>query len=171
MIDWHELKDITSRLGYNRVTFKCEEMLVHLENKENLSEDEKCVLVGLRNEKDTVHSFKPDGMPNLTAYKDWDGCPILLWEFSFKFYVFDRHIEKSLLNGWYVSTVWIGYGLDLPIYETAVFKDSEGSSQNWYSYYMERWETYDEAIDGHAQVCRMIKDGEILGDESGIVRE
>ncbi len=71
------------------------------------------------------------------------------------------HIAQDIVNGKWVSTVWVGIALDpfnggKPLlFETMVFP-SVKKRQN---IYCDRYHTYDEAIEGHKKAKKWVLDG------------
>ena len=69
----------------------------------------------------------------------------------------ERHVAKDLVNGYLVSTIFLGldhrYGEGPPLlYETMVFKDG-----SWNDLYSDRYSTRAEAVDGHKRGIEFAK--------------
>lgn len=82
-------------------------------------------------------------------------CSLLEWATQLE--MKDRRVQKTELNGYFISTVWLGndhgYDPEKPlVFETMVFKG--GSSQD---IYCERYSTWDEAVLGHHDAIEWVK--------------
>lgn len=68
-----------------------------------------------------------------------------------------RHVGDDVVLGKHVSTVWLGldhnFGGGEPlVFETMIFSEHEPSSD----IYMERYSTWDEAVDGHQKAIEWV---------------
>ena len=73
----------------------------------------------------------------------------------------DRSVARETVNGYDVSTVFLGmdhaFGGDVPIlFETMVFGDGDIDQ------YQERYSTYNEAVAGHQRIVDAIREGTLL---------
>lgn len=74
-------------------------------------------------------------------------------------YADTRHVGNDMINGHYVSTVWLGldhsyYGGPPQIFETMVFQgDTCGDI------YMDRYTTWGEAVAGHKKAIQWVLNG------------
>ncbi len=71
-----------------------------------------------------------------------------------------KHVGNDVINGHYVSTVWLGmchnYWGDGPlVFETMVFSSKESGIDE----YCERYSTWSEAEEGHKKAIQWVKDG------------
>jgi len=83
-------------------------------------------------------------------YYDIDGKPMTIDEWSEKFQKRDTTIAKDTVDGYLISTVWLGldhnhFGSPPLIFETMIFCDDG----NFKDVYMERYSTMEEALKGH----------------------
>lgn len=81
-------------------------------------------------------------------------------EWGMQFEKMDRHVGDDIVNGCHVSTVWLGldhnyFGGRPLVFETMVF-DKEGGGRD---IYMDRYTTWDEAVEGHKKAIEWVKDG------------
>ena len=97
-------------------------------------------------------------------YFDWDCRPIMHWEYAIKTEYFPKHVGEDVINGWIVSTVWMGlnhafFSHHPPlIFETMMFKENKNISDNdELEYYQERYSYHEEAIQGHKTACELVK--------------
>ena len=72
-----------------------------------------------------------------------------------------KHVGYNLVDGHRVSTVWLGinhnwaeFGKPL-VFETMVFEDDKTGQE----IYMDRYSTWDEAVEGHQKAIQWVKDG------------
>jgi hypothetical protein len=77
----------------------------------------------------------------------------------------DRHLGNDIVNGKWVSTVWLGLNHNLGegaphLFETMVFEKAIGSIE----IFCERYSTWQEADEGHQRAIQWIKDGCRLDD-------
>lgn len=98
-------------------------------------------------------------------YYDWDSRPILQWEYSFKHRYFPVHVGDDIINGWRISTVWLGLNLsfgkngDPIIFETMIFKEDEDLPDNEeLLHYQERYSFLKEAAEGHREACKRVRE-------------
>jgi hypothetical protein len=98
-------------------------------------------------------------------YCDWDGRPIYQWEYHFKHSYFPKHVAKDIINGWRISTVWLG--LDHAflkdgnpvVFETMIFKNDQTIADNEeLNLYQERYSYLTEAEKGHKEACKRVKE-------------
>lgn len=98
-------------------------------------------------------------------YRDWNGEKIHRWEWGVKMMLFPKHVGEDFINGYRISTVWLGldHGLGCSpkplIFETMIFKeeDIEEEEDKWDEIYMERYSSYEEALEGHKKTCEYVK--------------
>ena len=72
----------------------------------------------------------------------------------------DRKIGDDIINEKHVSTVWLGldhnyFGERPLLFETMVFDEPLGG----HDIYMDRYTTWDEAVEGHKKAVQWVKDG------------
>ena len=70
-----------------------------------------------------------------------------------------RHIGDDMVGDYHVSTVWLGldhnyYGGAPLLFETMVFNGDHSGD-----IYMDRYTTWDEALEGHKKAIEWVKDG------------
>jgi hypothetical protein len=99
-----------------------------------------------------------------SLYFDWDGKPILQWEYIFKWTFCEKHVGKTIINGWLISTVWLGLNHSFfkdhapLIFETMIFKDNPDIPNcEICEHYQERYCTYESALIGHEEACETVK--------------
>ncbi len=88
-------------------------------------------------------------------------CDFMVWakQFEEMSKADTRHVAEDMINGYHISTVWLGldhnyYGGPPLIFETMVFHgDSSGDI------YMDRYTTWDQAVDGHKKAIQWVLDG------------
>jgi hypothetical protein len=86
-------------------------------------------------------------------------CDLMEWSTQFK--STNRKIADDKINGYHISTVWLGYdhnwlGDGPPLlFETMVFKD-DGSMQE---IYCDRYSTWEEAEAGHKKAIEWVNNG------------
>lgn len=92
-------------------------------------------------------------------------------EFAFWFETADRIVGKTSVNGFVISTVFLGidYGFGGPPlwFETMIFIDEEnppaselgGKIDEWRSGQQRRYATWEEAAAGHEQFVQIIREG------------
>lgn len=84
--------------------------------------------------------------------------PAELLEWAEQFENMNRHVGNDVVCGKHVSTVWLGLdhnhfgGVPL-VFETMVFSEHDGNSD----IYMERYSTWDEALEGHKKAIEWVK--------------
>jgi hypothetical protein len=95
---------------------------------------------------------------------------ILEWANLLEDLNFNRHVGLDLINGYRISTVWLGldhrfrFGIDndLPplIFETMIFLNDETKpkEEDTFAYFQERYSTMEEALEGHQLACKMVKE-------------
>ncbi len=92
-------------------------------------------------------------------YYGMDGQPITYEQFiSAIGYVEDKTIARDIVNGFLVSTVWLGSnhnfdGGEPLIFETMIFKEG-----NWEDLYVDRYATREQALAGHAVALKWLED-------------
>lgn len=84
--------------------------------------------------------------------------PADVMEWAMQFETMDRHIGCDNVLGKKVSTIWLGldHGFceDRPmIFETMVFSEYDGGTD----IYMDRYSTWDEAVEGHQKAIEWVK--------------
>ena len=84
--------------------------------------------------------------------------PAELMEWAEQFENMNRHVGSDMVDGKRVSTVWLGldhsFGGDKPmLFETMVFSEHEPHTD----IYMERYSTWDEAVEGHQKAIDWVK--------------
>lgn len=160
-LDIPQLRSSLKRIlaNFDVQTFKVEEYYLYLKEKENRTEDEQFIFEVM----DSFYNIYKDCPQFLIPYLDWDGLPLSFWEWCFKFNYFDRHVGKDILNGYLISTVWLGmnhsFFKDHPplIYETMIFPQDNALPDNEeLNYYQERYSTYEEALEGHKRACELV---------------
>lgn len=97
-------------------------------------------------------------------YYDWNGEKIHGWEWRVKRMLFSRHVGEDFINGYRISTVWLGLDFGFipsqkpQIFETVIFKEKETEEEDkWDERYMERYFSYEEAVEGHNRACEHVK--------------
>lgn len=144
-------------------TFKCEEKYQELLHKKPRNEEEQICFDILSYFRLTHITFFDIGFD---IYCDWDGKPIRLWEWVFKGAMMNKHVGDDIVNGYRVSTVWLGinHGYlegEVVIFETMVFsvegENKDDISQKWECEFLQRYSTYEEAVEGHKKVCEIAK--------------
>ena len=80
-----------------------------------------------------------------------------VFEWGQQFEKMDRHVAEDMINGFRVSTVWLGldhnyFGGPPLVLETMVF-DESGQDV-----YMNRYTTWAEAEEGHKEAVQWVKD-------------
>jgi hypothetical protein len=152
-------------LLFDSLTFKAEEYYQLLKEKEERGNEEEEIFILM----DYLRETLTDGPLNLShgplaGYYDWDGLPMMFWEWAFKGEYLNKHVGDDIINGWCVSTIWLGINHNFffkeppIIFETMIFKEDE----NWPYHedlegYQERYSTYEEALKGHEKACEEIK--------------
>ena len=91
----------------------------------------------------------------LNEDKTYRQCDATEWGNQFE--QMDRHVGNDFIEGYHVSTVWLGldhsYFSGPPLlFETMVFKDLE-------DIYMDRYTTWDEAVEGHKKAIQWVLEG------------
>lgn len=89
-------------------------------------------------------------------------CKLLEWaEQLEEMYKKDtHHIGEDCVNNMRISTVWLGLdhqwvdGESPLLFETMIFKDN-----NFDSDYLERYSTYEQALEGHKKAVEWVKNG------------
>lgn len=88
-------------------------------------------------------------------------CTLMEWAKQMEdFYKQDKkHVGYDDVNGYHVSTVWLGldhnFGVGEPLlFETMVFPYQDGIET-----YTERYTTWDEAVAGHERAIQWVLDG------------
>lgn len=94
-------------------------------------------------------------------YADYYGLPITLNQWSLSRELGDPNIEKDRINGYRISTVWLGlnhgWGDCLQIFETMIFEDTENGDCA-FDTYQERYSTLEEAREGHQRACKFVRE-------------
>lgn len=114
-------------------------------------------------------------MESRLKYYDKQGRPITLEEFAelLEGPVDYKIIKQHIVNGFLVSTVWLGLDHSFPwtpkaertplIFETMIFKTEflqDGQqSIDWAEEYQERYSTMEEALIGHERAVQLVKSG------------
>lgn len=92
-------------------------------------------------------------------YRDMEGNSISFEKWIELFGSIDRIINKQKVNGFLISTVWLGIehlgSGKLNIFETMVF------NENGDDIHIDRYDTKEEAILGHNRVVRLVLEGKI----------
>ncbi len=84
-------------------------------------------------------------------------CDLMTWANQFEK---GNKVVDDIINGKHVSTIWLGLdhnhlgGRPL-VFETMVFDEPKGGSD----IYMDRYTTWDEAIEGHKKAIQWVLDG------------
>lgn len=80
----------------------------------------------------------------------------------------DRHVRKSYVRGYYVSTVFLGIdhswsGGKPVLFETMIFPLSKkgGEIIHFAEDFCDRYCTWDEAVAGHARAVKMVRSGKL----------
>jgi len=89
----------------------------------------------------------------LNPDKSYTPCDSEKWGSQLK--TKDRQIDFDVLNGFLISTVWIG--LNHKLFKTLVFDSPKGVK----SMYCESYSTWQEAKAGHQKAIAKVKAGEI----------
>lgn len=100
-----------------------------------------------------------------TRYFDMDGKPLTLdeWGSYLEDRNFNRHIGDEEINGYRISTVWMGldhsfFGDSDPlIFETMIFARSDMVANEELDGYQERYSTKEQAIQGHKIACELVR--------------
>ncbi len=106
--------------------------------------------------------------------------PCTSYEWAERFEKSDRIVKQDDVGPFWISTVFLGldHGFeDGPplLFETMVFEkkdpDREVEEENidWSSIYMERYSTYQEALEGHEEKVKYIRD--ILSSAESLAKE
>lgn len=99
----------------------------------------------------------------LNEDKTYRNCSLQEWEFQFNF--MDRHVADNIINGYRVSTVWLGIdhniigrmlGEETPLFETMIFRADDRNLQDLIT---RRYSTWDNAKYGHQWAIDLIKNG------------
>jgi hypothetical protein len=73
----------------------------------------------------------------------------------------DKNVFSNEINGYWISTVFlgmdIGFGTPPLYFETMVFKKVGNDIDFSGRIYEDRYETYEQAKEGHAYACRYVK--------------
>ncbi len=158
-IQFSENQVVKALESYDPLNFKCEDVLKDLDSKKILDAREACILYFLKL-SESSHSYFES---RFLLHFDWDGSSIKMWEYMFKRAYFPVHVGQKIINGWKVSTVWLGLDLGFSggeslIFETMVFKNDEAAKENenlenaqW------RYTTYEKALEAHQGICTIIK--------------
>lgn len=98
-------------------------------------------------------------------YYDWNTKPIKIWEYNILYTYFPKHIGDELINGYRVSTIWLGLNMsfwpnnDPVIFETMIFKENEELPKNEeLDNYQVRYSHLAEAEKGHKVVCDFVRE-------------
>lgn len=96
--------------------------------------------------------------------KTYEPCDLMTWCKQFE--NMQRHVAYDIINGYKVSTVWLGldhsYFGDKPLlFETMIFHKDTGTD-----IYCERYSTWPEAEEGHAEAIKWVLDGGREDDEN-----
>lgn len=85
-------------------------------------------------------------------------CDLMTWATQFE--NMDNHVDSDHIDGYHVSTVWLGldhnWGEGEPLlFETMVFAPS-GSMND---IYLDRYSTWDDAVAGHQKALEWVSTG------------
>jgi hypothetical protein len=93
---------------------------------------------------------------------DREGEPISFERWSELFHTDYQQIALDAVEGYRVSTVWLGFShlsvaarAPVGIFETMIF--GEGWAREW----QQRWDTEEEALAGHASAVATVTKGEV----------
>lgn len=94
-----------------------------------------------------------------TGYFDTVGNEITMIEWSLAQNE-DNTIYADIINGFLVSTVWLGlsHGFRegrILIFETMIFSEEDGGCA--FDGYQRRYETLEEALSGHKEACELVR--------------
>jgi hypothetical protein len=104
----------------------------------------------------------------MIEYYDMDGNPMSHEEWIAAYERTDeRHVVQQFIGDYWVSTTWLGldhnWGDGPPlIFETMVFQAVDKEVISWEDLLCERYSTEKEAIRGHMDIVRWIKEGKPL---------
>jgi hypothetical protein len=94
-----------------------------------------------------------------SMYYDMQGKPMSTWDFLNDFN--ERHIALDVINGYRISTVWMGidhnfFRKGLPvIFETMIFKE-DGAEGDDLAGYQDRYCLKELALEGHRKACDLV---------------
>lgn len=123
------------------------------EEKKHWLEQRK--LFNVRSNK-TYKNFKTGNLYASTQYFDPLGKEMSYFEYFYICPSLHKHVQQTLIEGTTVSTVWLcmnhAFGhSQKKIFETMIFGDPN------FEDYMERYETLEEAEDGHKKAVELVK--------------
>ncbi len=163
-------------------TFKCEKILRDLEKMKILNAPQTLMLHLLKQDRFMFEEVeekylkrhtpilgKNDAMSEhfkrfrgQARYLDWDTTPMKMWEWTFKNNYFHKHVGEDFIKDWRVSTVWIGFNMGIfetiLIFETMIFKETDKKFKCDFDMYQRRYKYYIEAVEGHKEVCDLLRD-------------
>jgi hypothetical protein len=92
----------------------------------------------------------------LNEDKSYTSCDVMKWCDQFE--NMERHVADEVIDGFRVSTVWLGldhnYGDGEPLlFETMIF----GKSDSYDEIYMKRYSTWEEAEEGHRKAIEWVR--------------
>jgi hypothetical protein len=89
-------------------------------------------------------------------------CDLMTWAIQFEEMSRNhtKHVGSDRINGFHVSTVWLGLdhawlGGPPLLFETMIFDNKEDRSD----IYQDRYTTWDEAVEGHKRAIQWVLDG------------
>lgn len=173
-----KIHSIGEKLSYRELSM--EGYYQELLSQTHLTEDEELLFSIMEQTRETFNrieeSFRERQAKNPWAntelgkrlglrYCDWDSRPIFYWEYHFKHAYFPKHVGEDLINGYRISTVWMGLDHaffkdgDPVIFETMIFKEDKELPENEeLDYYQERYSYLKEAEEGHQEACQRVKE-------------
>lgn len=143
-----------------------EEMqLLMSDNPGLLTEEQKKDREALLQQKERMSEYdfkRPEGMrPRGSRYCDYYGNEISIQIWSMAFEYGNAVINQEIVNGYLVSTVWLGnnhsYFGGLQIFETMIFEDKEDGNCAL-DMYQERYATLEGAKEGHKRACDFVRE-------------
>ncbi len=167
---------------YDPRTFKCEKILRDLDEMKILEDSQSILLELLKRDKDAFgHMEEKLRRPDIpkaskndkmidhfnkfrasSRYCDWDTTPMKMWEWTFKNQYFDNHVGDDFIKDWRVSTVWLGLNMGMfetiQIFETMIFKETDGETKCDFDMFQRRYKYYVEAVEGHKEVCDLVRE-------------
>lgn len=136
----------------------------------SLTEEEKTLLDCMQTLRETFNEIESRSNKRYEALGhlrprsyDWDSRPIYTWEQSFKSVLFPKHVGLDFINGWSISTVWLGVnaalfeGDDPLIFATMIFKeDLKIQNDDELKDYQEHYTYLQQAEIGHKKACDLV---------------
>lgn len=185
-----EFRDILKQPCANIVDIKLENLFQELLKKQK-TEDESLPFYMMREMRECYERIDKESKKRKEnfqsinkyirkiLYYDWDGHEILQWEYGFKCEYFDNHVAFDVINGWEISTIWLGLDsitryferLHPMIFETMIFKKNETiQDKEEFIDFQKRYSSLDEAEKGHKEICELVtKTSTILNTETHVV--